>query len=246
MKEIIFTLYSNHFWFFIVSIMLSYFLRFFLKNNWYKSYWKIWFLLFIISITLWLSNWVLKHYSSDKSIQLTWYVETTTGAINVIEQFFWDEKKSIINNIGVAIRLWVRGKDFISIVPNSQPNIFWETSDENNEVMRQYLSKYRSEFTMPAWKTEWYIIFITTKQIAGDRDMYLWLRWKTEWYIHKNKSLEQDQKNWYIYNIGEIPVSDWTSWKNLFKLSSNWKLQIGAFVAETDNKIEKIIMVFKN
>lgn len=196
-----------------------------------------------MSITFWLSNWVLKYYFPPEEINPI-SVEDTTGAVNIVEQFVWDFELPIIDNIELAINSGVRGKDFISIVPYSQPNITSETKDGNNPIMWKYLSKYKTEFTIPSDKTNWYIIFVTSKKIAKDRDMFLWIRWKTDWEIHKDESLATKRENRYLYDMKKVPVAKYKYWRDLFALSINWKIQIWAFVWETDNKVEKIIMVF--
>lgn len=170
-------------------------------------------------------------------------METTTGAVNVVEQFVWNPDISIIWNIEGAINSGVAWSDYISISPYKQPNMIWNTSDENNKIMWVYLSKYKSEFTIPANKTNGYIIFITSKEIAEDRDMFLWIRWTTEWILYKNKSIKGAKSNRYIYNMKNISVANYKNWINLFDKDINWKIQIGAFVGEKDNRIEKIIIV---
>ncbi len=244
MKEIIIILYNNYFWLFITSVVLFVLLIIYLKSKWYKSYWKIWFLLFSVSITLWLSNWILKHYSDNTSNQWTWYIEETTGAINIVEQFAWDYTISIWENIEEAINSWVRGKDFISIVPTEQPNINQETKTDNNKIIRTYLSKYKSEFIIPETKTNWYVIFVTSKEIIDDRWLFLGVRWKSEWEMKKSKFIDIGKPNWYAYDMKNVWVGNYKNWLNLFDLSRNWKIQVWGVVSENGNKVEEIIMVF--
>lgn len=203
-----------------------------------SSVWLIiwWYILFFM---LWINK------SDTETQQWSWNVLSSWnfGAINIVEQFAWDYTISIWENIEEAINSWVRWKDFISIVPTQQPNIN-QSKDENNKLIRTYLSKNRSEFTIPETKTDWYIIFVTSKEIVNDRWLFLGVRWKTEWEADKSKFIDIEKSNWYVYDMKKVFIGNHKNWLNLFDLSRNLKIQVWGVVSEENNKVEKIIMIF--
>jgi hypothetical protein len=204
-----------------------------------SSIWLIiwWYILFFM---LWINN------SDTETPQWSWNVVSSWdfGAINIVEQFAWDYTISIWENIEEAINSWVRWKDFISIVPAKQPNINKEFQDDNNKLIRTYLSKYKSEFIIPETKTNWYVIFVTSTGIADDRWLFFGVRWKSEWETKKSKFIDAGKSNWYVYDMKNVWVGNYKNWLNLFDLSRNWKIQVWGVVSEDGNKIEEIIMVF--
>ena len=240
-KTIIKLLYENYFWMFIVFSIVLTVVVIYLKRKKYKSYLRIWWLFFLMAFTLWFSNWVLKFFFPLQEIPVNNW--ETTGAINIIEQFAWNYTISIWENIEEAINSWVRWKDFVSIVPAQQPNID-KSKDENNKLIRTYLSKYKSEFIIPQTKTDWYIVFVTSKEIADDRWLFLGIRWKTEGETKKSKFINIWKSNWYVYNMKNVWVGNYKNWLNLFDLSRNWKIQVWGVVSENGNKVEEIMMVF--
>jgi hypothetical protein len=187
-------------------------------------------------------DFLLNRFSQTNIITNTWtnqisYVE------NIVEDFVWNSDYSTIDNIKNAINSWKIWRDYISTVPFKQPNTINNEASLNNKVMWLYLSKYKSEFTIPKNKKNWYILFKTQKLITDNRQVFLWLWWESMWLIHKDKAIKVDETT-YAFDAKQIPVSDFKWWINLFNHTIDWKIQIWWYVSETDNYVKEIIIVF--
>lgn len=176
----------------------------------------------------------------------TWGVTWGVVVVNtweVIERPIRDISLTPIQNVENILHSGHLWKDYVVLIPEKQPNITSKDGAKNTEIMHNYLSYAKYDFIIPAGKN-WYLMIITSKPVANNRDLFLWIRWLTVWLLDKDKSLPTDDNRKYLFSMNSLPVSDYKYWISLFDKSISWKIQLNAFVAEKDNSIEKIIMIF--
>ena len=154
--------------------------------------------------------------------------------------------------IDYIMEKWQLGKDYEVIIPEKPwPQITSQYANINSQSIIDYIVKHQTKHTrtIPAWITNWYIMFVTTKEINKDRKLFLWLRDANRWTINKTESLDRYWPNEYVYNMRSIPqLSD--SWlqpftTNLFRELQNRKLSVIWVVWESNNRVEKIVIVRK-
>ena len=196
--------------------------------------------------SMWLIIWWYILYFMIGFNKPTWIdtpLWTWSATWNIVVKPIRDISLSPIENVKNTLNSGSLWKDYIVIVPEKQPNIVSKVSTENTSIMHNYLAYAKYEFAIPAWKN-WYLMIVTSKPIASNRDLYLWIRWITVGLLDKDKWIHTEDSREYLFSMNSLPVADYKYWISLFDKSVNWKIDIGAFVAEKDNSIEKIIMIF--
>lgn len=192
--------------------------------------------LWIFAIYVFLTAYQAYNLQKDmEQIKNTPWVIVNSGDV-VIETF--ELEREYLDYIMEHWEAWV---DFFVATPTDQPNLKWKTSQENNEKMWSYLSNNKILFDLPNTDKQWYIMFITSKKVPENRDIFLWVDWKTVWHIRKEKSLTTKTDNEYLFQLDSIPIVWYQkTWdENVYGKSLN------AVVWQANNKIEKIIIFFK-
>ena len=171
---------------------------------------------------------------------LSWNINESTWAVEVVK--IPDDERWYLDYI---LKNWVAWTDYISVEPPKPTVIHWSKED-NNKIMYQYFYKNKITFDIPKTEKTPYIMIVTKKEIASNRDFFLWIDWKSLWAIRKDKSLPVYDYNEYLYPLYSITKA-WYNWQ-IFDVKShvnNWKLRLNIFVWESWNYVEKIILFFK-
>ena len=101
------------------------------------------------------TTWAVSEYS-------TWYIPIDTWVCIPIPE----DPREYLEYIMDEWEWWV---DYIVSTPTSQPKMDSKNWSENTEEMHQYIHKNRIKFEFDSQWKEWYIMFITTKQIPQSR-----------------------------------------------------------------------------
>lgn len=169
---------------------------------------------------------------------LTWNIDSNTGNSNVG-----------LNNprdyLDYQMSKWTWWIDYIIASPTDQPKLNSKESSENSEKMHLYLYQNRINFEIANTNREWYILFITTYPIKNTSNIFIWLEWKTIWWLDKEKKLQTENDNEFLYQLSDLRLI----WNNNYKfskdLSNNSTISINAVLWEMWNYVEKIIIFFK-
>lgn len=216
-------------------------------------------ILIYIAITLFIAYNIkeISLYINDHIIVSNKPIESNNTTWVVAEIITWDNKTWVIetpNNIrdyiDRAISDWKAWIDYIVVNPLNQPNLSSSLWKDNNDIMHSYLYKNRNIFSIPDTDRVWYIMFVTTKRVKSDRNIFVWLEWQTIWRLDRNVSLEKwsVKSNEYLYKLSKIDFiwnNSYRFTKDIYKEMKNNKISINAVVWESDNKVEKIIIFFK-
>jgi len=182
-------------------------------------------------------------YKTEKIIDnikdTPWVVVVTTWAIAT-----WDlikipeDIREYMDYIMENGEAWV---DFFVATPTNQPNMNSSDWNKNTENMHKYLYSNRISFDVNQSDKQWYIMFMTSKKISNNRNLFMWINWKTVWRINLDKKIEWTEDNEYMFKYDKLPII----WNNYsWDEDLNWKW-INAVVWEAYNKVEKIIIFFK-
>ena len=201
-------------------------------------------------------NSLYQHFLPKERIDTNWTgaVQTnswvnqsgdTIGVIPIQETFIRDDNLSIEENISWALTKGKEGIDYITIIPAQQPNINGDIN-KNNKNIWTYNYQYKSEFTIPLGKTNWYLVFELNNDLElekwDSRGFYLGVWGKTLGMV-SSKNLWTSNKT-YIFDMKDINLKFPDSKVNLFNKLQDNKIQLSAIVAKTWVFIKRITLVF--
>ena len=143
------------------------------------------------------------------------------------------------------IQYWSWWIDYIVKTPTNQPAMNSKYWSENTAKMHTYIHENRIKFEIPQIDKQWYIMFVTSRQVSNIGNIFLWVNGSTIWWLDKKESLSVENKNEYLYKLNHISLIGNNEYR--FRKDLSWKstIFINAVVWESDNKIEKIIIFFK-
>ena len=201
-------------------------------------------------------NSLYQHFLPKEQINTNWTgtVQTnswvnqngdTIGVIPIQETFIRDDSISIEENISWALSKGKEGVDYIRTIPQQQPDINGDIN-ENNKKIWTYNYQYKSEFTIPLGRTNWYLIFELNDALevkkGNSNGFYLWVWGKTLGMI-ASTNLWPSNKT-YIFDMKDINLKFPDSKVNLFNKLQDNKIQLSAIVAKTWVFIKRITLVF--